>query len=115
MYLPLTDPALEAIGPPPVIVAVPVIATVITFIGFTLVLFLVFKLYRHMMTEQVQAHSLPSAMFYEYNRSPRPQTPRQAYGAVQHDRRQETTHNNSAWLKTREELLKKYAATESPV
>jgi uncharacterized phage-associated protein len=64
-----------------------------------------------MMTEQPQPHTLSSAMFYEYNRSPRPQSHNQSYGAVSQDRHQEITHNNSAWLKTREELLKKYAAT----
>ncbi|KAG2177355.1 hypothetical protein INT43_008012 [Umbelopsis isabellina] len=109
MYLPLTDPAVQAIE------YSPVITTLATFIAFTLVLFLVYKLYRHMVTERVQTDSLPSTMFYEYNRSPRPQNSHPAYGAVQHDRHQETMHNNVAWLKARDQLLKKYAATESPV
>lgn len=115
MYLPLSDSAVETIEPPPMIAAIPLIATLATFIAFMLVLFLVYKLYRRMMTDQVHMHSSPSTMFYEYNRSPRPQNSHPAYGAVQHERRQETTHNNVAWLKTRDQLLKKYAATESPV
>jgi hypothetical protein len=80
-----------------------------------LVLFIVLAYQRYQVNQSEQSLivTTPSYTFYDYNRPPRLRTNGSNYGAMKQTVKPQISPDNVIeWIKTRDELLNKYAATE---